>query len=93
MVMVTEVTEGIERKYPGMFGEKGGTRQAYGSFSVAWSGGQVVGSLVAGYLVEQQGWTTMVTLFSGTTGVVAVILGLTKTTMFAEVRRKKNGEA
>lgn len=78
MVMVTKVSERIEKKYPGIFGENGGTGQAYALFSVAWSGGQVVGPLVTGYLAKQQGWETMVTVFSGTTGVVAVILGLTK---------------
>ena len=91
MVIVTEVTDGIERKHPGIFGEKGGTGQAYGLFSVAWSGGQVIGPLVAGYLVEQQGWTAMVTVFSGATGVMAVILGLTKTTMLTEFWRRKEG--
>lgn len=77
MVMVNEVAEQVERDYPGIFGEQGGTGRAYGLYNVAWSGGQVVGPLVAGSLAELGGWALMVTVFGGLSGVTALSLGLT----------------
>ncbi|KAL5335390.1 major facilitator superfamily domain-containing protein [Aspergillus crustosus] len=77
MVEVSHVVEEMEKKYPGIFGDKGGTAQAYGLFNVAWSGGQVAGPLMAGWLVTWGGWGRMVTVFGVVCGGTAVILGLT----------------
>jgi MFS family permease len=77
MVVVTDVVEGLEKDWPGIFGEQGGTGQAYGLYNVAWSGGQVLGPLFAGYLVEARGWATLVTVFGVMSGVTAVVLGAT----------------
>lgn len=78
MVVVNDVTEQMEKEHPGIFGEQGGTGKAYGLYNVAWSGGQVFGPLFAGYLVEQRGWATMVTVFGILCGGVAVLLGVTR---------------
>ena len=74
MVVVKDVVEVVEKDYPGIFGKKGGTGQAYGFYNVAWSGGQLLGPLVAGYLVEARGWATMVMVFGVLSGVAGVVL-------------------
>lgn len=89
MVMVNGVAEQVERDYPGIFGEQGGTGRAYGLYNVAWSGGQVVGPLVAGYLAALGGWPLMVTVFGGISGVTAVALGLTNRTMRRAEKRER----
>ncbi|KAL4903162.1 hypothetical protein BDW74DRAFT_52941 [Aspergillus multicolor] len=77
MVEVSRAVEDIERTCPGVFGEKGGTAQAYGLFNVAWSGGQVAGPLVSGWLVGRWGWGTMVSVFGVGSAVTAVVLLVT----------------
>ncbi|KAL5045434.1 major facilitator superfamily domain-containing protein [Aspergillus fruticulosus] len=90
MVEVTRAVEVKERLCPGIFGEKGGTAQAYGLFNAAWSGGQVVGPLVAGWLVDSWGWGVMVGVFGGVSAVTAVGLCVTATaTATATVRVKE----
>ncbi|KAL4787942.1 major facilitator superfamily domain-containing protein [Aspergillus varians] len=74
MVEVCHVVEEKERVCPGLFGDKGGTAQAYGLFNVAWSGGQVLGPLVSGSLVDWVGWGSMVSVLGVVSGVTAVIL-------------------
>lgn len=76
MTEVNNVTERYEREFPGIFGHQGGTAQAYGLFNVAWSGGQVLGPLVAGLLVERAGWTTMVTVLGAVSGGISVVIAL-----------------
>ncbi|PYI02767.1 MFS amine transporter [Aspergillus sclerotiicarbonarius CBS 121057] len=76
MTEVSNVTERYEREFPGIFGKQGGTAQAYGLFNVAWSGGQVLGPLVAGLLVERAGWTTMVTVLGAVSGGMSVVIAL-----------------
>ncbi|GKZ34894.1 hypothetical protein AbraIFM66950_005291 [Aspergillus brasiliensis] len=76
MTEVNNVTERYEQEFPGIFGHQGGTAQAYGLFNVAWSGGQVLGPLVAGLLVERAGWTTMVTVLGAISGGISVIIAL-----------------
>ncbi|OJJ97145.1 hypothetical protein ASPACDRAFT_80634 [Aspergillus aculeatus ATCC 16872] len=76
MVEVGRVTERYEREYPGIFGHQGGTAQAYGLFNVAWSGGQVLGPLMAGLLVDQAGWAAMVSTFGVMSGAIAVVIAL-----------------
>ncbi|PWY88942.1 MFS amine transporter [Aspergillus heteromorphus CBS 117.55] len=76
MVEVSNVTEQYEREFPGIFGRQGGTAQAYGLFNVAWSGGQVLGPLLAGLLVERAGWTTMVTTLGVMSGCIAVMVAV-----------------
>ncbi|KAL2819157.1 MFS amine transporter [Aspergillus granulosus] len=77
MVEVSHVVEEKEKECPGIFGEQGGTAQAYGLFNVAWSGGQVLGPLVAGWLVNLKGWATMVTVFGVVSGGMALVLAIT----------------
>ncbi|KAL2797610.1 major facilitator superfamily domain-containing protein [Aspergillus keveii] len=77
MVEVNHVVEEKEKECPGIFGEQGGTAQAYGLYNVAWSGGQVLGPLVAGWLVEWKGWATMVSVFGIVSGGMAVVLAVT----------------
>ncbi|KAL4912486.1 major facilitator superfamily domain-containing protein [Aspergillus aurantiobrunneus] len=77
MVEVSHVVEGKEKECPGIFGDKGGTAQAYGLFNVAWSGGQLLGPLVAGWLVSWAGWSCMVSVFGVVSGITAVVLGAT----------------
>ncbi|KAL4807634.1 major facilitator superfamily domain-containing protein [Aspergillus unguis] len=83
MVEVNHAVEEKEKECPGIFGEKGGTGQAYGLFNVAWSGGQVAGPLVAGWLVNWGGWGRMVSAFAVIGGVTAlVLLGTAKEVRF-----------
>ncbi|KAL4813258.1 major facilitator superfamily domain-containing protein [Aspergillus spinulosporus] len=79
MVEVSRNIEAKERLCPGIFGDKGGTAQAYGLFNAAWSGGQVAGPLVAGWLVDSWGWGVMVSVFGGISAVTAVGLLVTTT--------------
>ncbi|KKK19139.1 hypothetical protein P175DRAFT_0520762 [Aspergillus ochraceoroseus IBT 24754] len=74
MVEVSRIVEQREKEIPGIFGKQGGTAQAYGLFNVAWSGGQVLGPLLAGFLVDWAGWGTMVSVFAAGSGVTAVVL-------------------
>lgn len=91
MVMVNDVAEQVEQKHPGIFGKQGGTGRAYGFFNVAWSGGQVVGPLFAGFLAEQGGWAMMVTVFGGLSGVTAVLVGLANRTWGKGGRERGRG--
>ncbi|KAJ0418988.1 MFS amine transporter [Aspergillus carlsbadensis] len=87
MVEVNHIVEEKEKECPGIFGEQGGTAQAYGLYNAAWSGGQVLGPLVAGWLVEWKGWATMVTVFGVVSGVMAVVLAVTSKDMVKLVGR------
>ncbi|KAL6232768.1 hypothetical protein BDW75DRAFT_242670 [Aspergillus navahoensis] len=87
MVEVTRSVEEKERLCPGIFGEKGGTAQAYGLFNAAWSGGQVAGPLVAGWLVDSWGWGVMVSVFGGFSAVTAMGLLFTATATAKQGRR------
>ncbi|KAL4746070.1 hypothetical protein BDW72DRAFT_207661 [Aspergillus terricola var. indicus] len=86
MVEVTRAVEAKERLCPGIFGEKGGTAQSYGLFNAAWSGGQVAGPLVAGWLVDSWGWGVMVSVFGGLSAVTAAGLLVTATVATKEER-------
>ncbi|BCS19974.1 MFS transporter [Aspergillus puulaauensis] len=74
MVEISHAVEEKEKKCPGIFGDTGGTAQAYGLFNVAWSGGQVLGPLVSGGLVDWVGWKYMVSTLAVVSGVTAVVL-------------------
>ncbi|OJI99189.1 hypothetical protein ASPVEDRAFT_506170 [Aspergillus versicolor CBS 583.65] len=74
MVEISHAVEEKEKRCPGIFGDKGGTAQAYGLFNVAWSGGQVLGPLVSGGLVDWVGWKYMVSTLAVVSGVTAVVL-------------------
>ncbi|KAL4983875.1 major facilitator superfamily domain-containing protein [Aspergillus falconensis] len=84
MVEVSRVVHQKENKCPGIFGEQGGTAQAYGLFNVAWSGGQVIGPLMAGFLVDQYGWATMASVLSAISGGTALILGISAPAMLRQ---------
>ncbi|KAB8260678.1 major facilitator superfamily domain-containing protein [Aspergillus pseudonomiae] len=75
MTEVSLVVERQEKESPGIFGNQGGMGQAYGLFNVAWSGGQVLGPLIAGLLSDRGGWVTMVSVFGTMSGVTAVVIG------------------
>ncbi|KAI9369318.1 major facilitator superfamily domain-containing protein [Aspergillus egyptiacus] len=76
MVEVSQIVEEKERECPGIFGKQGGTAQAYGLWNVAWSGGQVAGPLVAGWLAGKFGWGVMVSVMGGVSGITAAVLVL-----------------
>lgn len=73
MADVHHIVSSLEMQHPGVFGPQGGTAQAYGLYNGAWSCGQMLGPLVAGFLVDQHGWSTMVTAFGVMSAVVAVV--------------------
>lgn len=77
MTEVDHFVEGEEKAHPGIFGNQGAMAQAYGLFNVAWSGGQVLGPLIAGMLVDLGGWSTMTCAFGVMSAVTAVIIALT----------------
>lgn len=72
MIEVHYIVENIESEHPDLFGHQGGTAQAYGLY-IAWSRDQVQGSLLAGSLVENNGWQTMVSVFGVMSGVTAMV--------------------
>ncbi|OJJ51223.1 hypothetical protein ASPZODRAFT_87332 [Penicilliopsis zonata CBS 506.65] len=74
MVEVNRVVEQRQKECPGIFGQKGGTAQGYGLFNVAWSGGQVLGPLLAGVLIDHFGWGTMVCTFGVLSAITAALL-------------------
>lgn len=74
MTEVSIVVERQEKESPGIFGSQGGMGQAYGLFNVAWSGGQVLGPLIAGLLSDCGGWATMVSVFGTMSGITAIII-------------------
>lgn len=79
VALMTEVSVGVgelEREWPGIFGRQGGMAQAYGLFNVAWSGGQVLGPLLAGLLSDVGGWRMMVNVFGAVSGATAVMIVL-----------------
>ncbi|KAL4889497.1 MFS amine transporter [Aspergillus ambiguus] len=77
VALTTEVSVGVgelERKWPGIFGRQGGMAQAYGLFNVAWSGGQVLGPLLAGLLSDLGGWRVLVTVLGSVSGATALMI-------------------
>jgi MFS family permease len=63
MAEISKVAEAKEksmlaRGHPG-FGSGGAYAQAYALFNVAFAGGCMAGPLLAGFIVEDKGWTTM----------------------------------
>ena len=72
---VAYILKAKEKHHPGLFGQKGAYAQAYGLFNCAFAGGMLVGPLLAGALVDQQGWGTMC-LTLGVLSVVSVIPAL-----------------
>lgn len=73
MADVHHIVEGLEKQHPGVFGPQGGTAQAYGLYNGAWSCGQMLGPLIAGFLVDKHGWSTMVTVFGVMSAAVAMV--------------------
>ncbi|KAL8850519.1 MAG: hypothetical protein Q9221_004567 [Calogaya cf. arnoldii] len=69
---VAYILEAKEKHHPGLFGQKGAYAQAYGLFNMAFAGGMLVGPLLAGAVVDKQGWGTMC-LTLGILSVVSVI--------------------
>tara|TARA_R110002003_G_scaffold54_15_gene4804 strand:- start:4168 stop:5217 length:1050 start_codon:yes stop_codon:yes gene_type:complete len=80
MAEISSVVEAKEksmlaRGHPG-FGTGGAYAQAYALFNVAFAGGCMIGPLLAGFIVEHRGWTTMawvLGLISGTAAVPAFL--------------------
>ncbi|PLB51161.1 MFS amine transporter [Aspergillus steynii IBT 23096] len=81
MTEVDHFVEGEEKAHPGIFGKQGAMAQAYGLFNVAWSGGQVLGPLVAGLLMDLGGWSTMTCAFGVMSAATAIVIALTDRTI------------
>jgi len=74
VVAAKEMTQ-LARGHPG-FGPGGAYAQAYALFNVAFAAGCLVGPLLAGFIVESSGWTTMswvLGLISAAAAVPAVL--------------------
>ncbi|KAE8146383.1 major facilitator superfamily domain-containing protein [Aspergillus avenaceus] len=86
MTEVSIVVERQEKETPGLFGSQGGTAQAYGLYNVAWSGGQVLGPLIAGLLSDLGGWVTMVTIFGVMSGLTAMMIAFSDAKVLRWIR-------
>jgi MFS family permease len=76
MAEISSVVEAKEksmlaRGHPG-FGSGGAYAQAYALFNVAFAGGCMAGPLLAGFIVEDQGWTTMAWVLGLVSSIAAV---------------------
>ncbi|KAF7569063.1 AraJ, Arabinose efflux permease [Pyrenophora tritici-repentis] len=76
MAEISAVTEAKERKMlesgrPG-FGKGGAFAQAYALFNVAFAGGCMAGPLLAGFIVEDSGWSTMAAVLGALSAVTAL---------------------
>ncbi|KAK4626458.1 hypothetical protein CLAFUW4_04323 [Fulvia fulva] len=60
--IMAEIAYAVEAKAqrhpPGFFGKNGAFAQAYGLFNMAWAAGAMIGPLLAGFVVDSQGWPT-----------------------------------
>ncbi|KAE8373183.1 major facilitator superfamily domain-containing protein [Aspergillus bertholletiae] len=88
MTEISLVVERHEKESPGIFGTQGGMGQAYGLFNVAWSGGQVLGPLIAGLLSDRGGWVTMVSVFGTMSGITAVVIGFSDEKILRAFRKE-----
>lgn len=77
MVEVGAVVEDKEKEQPGIFGDGGGTAQAYALFNITYAGGQMIGPLISGGLVKTAGWATTVTVMGAISAATAILLGCT----------------
>ncbi|KAJ5218192.1 uncharacterized protein N7498_000291 [Penicillium cinerascens] len=83
MTEVFQVIEDFELEFPGAFGEKSPVAQAYALFNMAFAGGQLLGPILAGWIMVHAGWGVM-TLVTGTLcGVMALPIAL-----FGDVKRR-----
>jgi MFS family permease len=76
MAEISSVVEAKEksmlaRGHPG-FGKGGAYAQAYALFNVAFAGGCMAGPLLAGFLVEDRGWSTMAWVLGLVSAIAAV---------------------
>ncbi|KAF1914367.1 MFS transporter-like protein [Ampelomyces quisqualis] len=76
MAEISSVAEAKEksmlaRGHPG-FGKGGAFAQAYALFNVAFAGGCMAGPLLAGFIVESKGWTTMAWVLGLISAIAAV---------------------
>jgi MFS family permease len=76
MAEISSVVEAKEKSMLGRglpgFGAGGAYAQAYALFNVAFAGGCMVGPLLAGFIVEHRGWTTMSWVLGLVSGIAAV---------------------
>lgn len=76
--LLAEITGGATRLDAGDaaagqgIGKTGSYGQAYALFNMAWAGGNCVGPLWAGFIIEQAGWKTMTWSLGLLSGVTAV---------------------
>ncbi|KAF2032926.1 MFS transporter-like protein [Setomelanomma holmii] len=77
--IMAEISSVVEAKEKSMlarghtgFGPGGAYAQAYALFNVAFAGGCMIGPLLAGFIVEDRGWTTMAWVLGLISGVAAV---------------------
>jgi len=59
MAEITFAIEAKEANHPGIFGEKGAYGVGYGLFTTSFALGGTAGSLMAGYVNADAGWSTM----------------------------------
>lgn len=76
MAEISAVTEAKEKKMlesgrPG-FGKGGAFAQAYALFNVAFAGGCMAGPLLAGFIAEDRGWSTMAAVLGALSAVTAL---------------------
>ncbi|KAF2260238.1 MFS transporter-like protein [Lojkania enalia] len=76
MAEISRVVEAKEKSIqangrPG-FGPGGAYAQAYALFNVAFAGGCMVGPLLAGFIVQERGWSTMTWVMGLLDGVTAI---------------------
>ncbi|KAF2820459.1 MFS transporter-like protein [Ophiobolus disseminans] len=77
--IMAEISSVVEAKEKSMlarghagFGPGGAYAQAYALFNVAFAGGCMVGPLLAGFIVENKGWTTMAWVLGLVSAIAAV---------------------
>lgn len=72
MAEVCQIVVAVEEDSPGIFGDSGAMAKGYGIFSIAFSGGQIIGPLASGFIKERAGWRVMALTF-GVMIVVALV--------------------
>lgn len=81
MVEISEPIERKEQEYPGIFGAKGASAQAYALHGMAWASGQLLGPIVAGALAETVGWRGMNIVMAALSASTALMLACTSEKM------------
>ena len=76
---LTIVVDEREKAQPGIFGPRGAYARAYGLMNMCWAAGAVVGPIMAGEIVRQQGWgiaMVVIGVLNGATMLIVIAFGL-----------------